>query len=99
MSLANDQRIYAVNKPFFENFSKVSDGNYTAKLKSSTETGPKVSEEDILEKSKGKKFGEVQSILKSINGVSSVKLTPSFPWVSTVPNDPNKITIELKVEE
>lgn len=99
MGLANDQRIYAVNKPFFENFSKVSDGNYTAKLKSSTETGPKVSEEDILEKSKGKKNGEVQSILKSINGVSSVKITPSFPWVSSVPNDPNKITIELKVEE
>ena len=98
-SVASDQRIYAINKPFFENFTKQNDSTYTAKLKSATQTGPKVTEEDILEKSKGKKNGEVTSILKSINGVSSVKITPSFPWVNSVPNDPNKITIELKVEE
>ena len=98
-SLASDQRIYAVDTPFFENFQKGNDGSYTAKLKSSTQTGPKVNEEDILEKSRGRKIGEVQSLLKSINGVSSVKITPSFPWVSSVPDDPNKITIQLKVEE
>ena len=98
-SVAADQKIYAINTPFFENFLKQSDGTYTAKLKSATQTGPKVTEEDILEKSRGKKIGEVQSLLKSINGVSSVKITPSFAWVSTVPDDPNKITIELKVEE
>ena len=98
-SVAADQKIYAINTPFFENFLKQSDGTYTAKLKSATQTGPKVTEEDILEKSRGKKIGEVQSLLKSINGVSSVKITPSFAWVSTVPDDPTKITIELKVEE
>ena len=98
-SVASDQKIYAINKSFFESFTKQSDGNYTAKLKSSTETGPKVTEEDILEKSKGKKVGEVQSLLKSINGVSSVSIKTSFPWVNAVPDDPNKITIELKVEE
>ena len=98
-SVAADQKIYAINKPFFENFTKQSDNSYVAKLKSATQTGPKVTEEDILEKSRGKKIGEVQSLLKSINGVSSVKITPSFPWVGTVPDDPNKISIELKVEE
>ena len=98
-SVAADQRIYAINKPFFENFTKQADNSYTAKLKSATQTGPKVTEEDILEKSKGKKTGEVQSILKSINGVSSVTIKTSFPWVNAVPDDPNKITIELKVEE
>lgn len=98
-SVAADQKIYAIDKPFFENFTKQSDTSYTAKLKSATQTGPKVTEEDILEKSRGKKIGEVTSLLKSINGVSSVKITPSFPWVSVVPDDPNKITIELKVEE
>ena len=97
-SLAQDQKIYKVDEPFFENFTK-SDDNYTAKLKSSTQTGPKVTEDDIMEKSKGKKIGEVQSLLKSINGVSSVNIKKSFPWVSTVPDNPNKITIELKVEE
>ena len=97
-SVAADQRIYAITTPFFENFQKDGD-KFTAKLKSSTQTGPKVTEEDVLEKSKGKKLGEVQSLLKSINGVSSVKISTSVPWVSTIPNDPNKITIELKVEE
>ena len=58
-----------------------------------------VTEEEILEKSKGRKIGEVQSLLKSINGVSSVKIDKSFFWVNSVPNDPNKVEIELKVEE
>lgn len=97
-SVAADQKIYAITTPFFENFQKDGD-KFTAKLKSSTQTGPKVTEEDVLEKSKGKKIGEVQSLLKSINGVSSVKINTSVPWVNSVPNDPNKITIELKVEE
>ena len=96
--LASDQRIYAIDNPFFENFTKA-DNNYTAKLKASTKSGPRVNEEDIMNKSRGKKVGEVQSILKSINGVSSVKVDTSFPWVSFVPDDPNKVTIDLKVEE
>lgn len=96
--LAQDQKIYAIDKPFFENFAN-NGGSYVAKLKSSTKSGPKVTEEDILEKSKGKKVGEVQSLLKSINGVSSVSVKTSFPWVGSVPDDPNKVTIELKVEE
>ncbi len=96
--LASDQKIYAVDKPFFENYSNANN-SITAKLKSSTKSGPKVTEEDVLEKSKGKKVGEVQSLLKSINGVSSVSIKTSFFWVKSVPNDPNKITIELKVEE
>ena len=97
-TVAPDQRIYGIDNPFFENFQKSNSGA-TAKLKSSTQTGPKVDENDILEKSKGRKTGEVQSLLKSINGVSSVDIKTSFPWVTTVPDDPNKITIELKVEE
>lgn len=97
-TLAADQKIYAVDTPFFENFKK-DNNTYTAKLKSSTQTGPKVTEEDVLEKAKGRKIGEVQSLLKSINGVSSVNIKKSVPWINKVPDDANKITIELKVEE
>ena len=97
-SLAEDQKIYSIGSPFFEKFTN-DNGKFTAKLKTTTQTGPKVTEEDILEKSNGKKVGEVQSLIKSINGVSSVKVTTPFFWVNSVPNDPNKITIELKVEE
>ena len=58
-----------------------------------------MTEEDILEKVKGKKTGEVQSLLRSINGVSSVEIVPSFFWVWSVPEDTSKITIDLTMED
>ena len=96
--LADDQRVYSAGDPFFERFTDT-DGNYSAKLKSTTYSGPKVTEQDILEKSKGRKIGEVQTLIKSINGVSSVNVQPSYFWVRSVPNDENRITIELTVED
>mgnify|MGYP007069894550 CR=1 FL=1 len=97
-SIASDQKVYETGSAFLENFRE-NNGSYTARLKSTTQTGPSVTEEEILDKSKGRKVGEVQSLIKSINGVSSVKVNTSFFWVNSVPNDANKITIELKVEE
>ena len=97
-SIASDQKIYSYGDPFFEKFVE-SDGNFSAKLKSTIQVGPEVTEEEVLEKAKGKKIGEVQSLIKSINGVSSVTVEKSFFWVSAVPDDANKITVELKVEE
>ncbi|MBR3220564.1 hypothetical protein IKF76_01730 [Candidatus Saccharibacteria bacterium] len=96
--LAEDQRVYSTGNPFFERFNEA-DGKYTAKLKTTIQSGPKVTEQDILEKSRGRKIGEVQTLLKSINGVSSVTVKPSYFWVRSVPNDDNRITIELTVEE
>lgn len=94
--IAEDQKIYSFGKPRFENFTE-SGGGFSAKLKTTYKTGPKVSDSEILEKSKGRKIGEVQSLIKSINGVSDVKVEPSFFWVRSVPNDPNRITIKIKV--
>ncbi len=93
--LASDQRIYSFGEPYFERFTSIEE---SARLKATTETGPTVTEEEILEQSKGKKIGEVQSRLKSITGVSTVDIKPSFFWVSSVPNNPNKVTIDLTVE-
>ncbi|MBQ6355455.1 hypothetical protein IJJ18_03545 [Candidatus Saccharibacteria bacterium] len=97
--LSSDQKLYSIGNPFFEKFSSDDKGNATAKLKTTTQAGPKITEEDVLEKVKGKKTGEVQTLIKSINGVSSVKVDPSFFWVTRIPTDPNRIQIELKVEE
>ena len=97
-NIPDDRDIYSVGSPFLEYFIESEDG-YSAKLKTTYQIGPKVSETDILEKSKGKKIGEVQSLLKSINGVSSVNIKKSVFWVNSIPTDPNKITIELNVEE
>ena len=91
-------KIYSLGKPFFERF--VDDANnYTAKIKTTYKTGPIVSEAEIMEKSKGKKIGEVRAQLESINGVKSVDITTNFMWVHSIPNDENKITIKLDVEE
>lgn len=90
--VAADQKIYSIGEPYFERFTDIEN---EARLKTTVETGPTVTEEDILEKVKGKKTGQVQSLLRSINGVSSVNITTSYFWVWSVPNDPSRITIEL----
>ena len=71
----------------------------TAKLKTEYKTGPRVTEEMVAEKSLGKKTGEVQKQLKSINGITDVKIKTSFFWVSTIPNDTNKVEITIETEE
>lgn len=92
LQVAADQKIYSIGEPYFERFTDIEN---EARLKTTVETGPTVTEEDILEKVKGKKTGQVQSLLRSINGVSSVNITTSYFWVWSVPNDPSRITIEL----
>lgn len=97
-TLPADQKIYSTGNPFLERFSE-NGGNYTAKLKTTYQTGPKVTESDILEKVKGQKVGRVVALLKSINGVSNVNVDTSFFWVGTIPTDDNRITIDIKQEE
>ncbi len=94
--LTEDRRIYSIGEPYFERFTNIEE---SARLKTVIKTGPTVTEESILEKVKGRKIGEVQSLLRSINGVSSVEVTPSYFWVRSVPSDDSKITIDLTVED
>lgn len=97
--ISDDQRIYSVGDPFLERFTDTI-GGFTAKLKSTTQTGPKVTEQDIMDKTKGKKVGEAKAIIKDINsGISNVEVEVSYFWVTSIPNDENKITIEMNVEE
>ena len=95
-SVAADQRVYSVGDPYVERFTDLKE---PARLKTVVRTGPTVTEDAVMEKSKGRKIGEVRSLLQSINGVSSVEIVPSYFWVNSVPNDPNKVTIELTVED
>lgn len=95
MSLNDDQKLYSIGSPYFERFTNLEE---PARLKTVVAIGPVLTEDTILDRVKGVKIGEAQSILKSINGVSSVEITPSYFWVRSVPNDPNKITINLQME-
>lgn len=90
------QKIYSVGKPYFERYSDITE---PARLKTSITTGPTVTEEDIFEKVKGHKTGEVQSLLRPINGVSSVEVRTPYFWVWSVPTDRSKVTITLTGED
>ena len=96
--LSDSQKIYEINDPFVENFMKT-DSGYTGKLKTSYTTGPKVTESDIVEIVKGRGLGDAQHSLRDIDGISSVRIDTSFPWVTSIPGDTNKITVILEVKE
>lgn len=94
-SLGDGQRIYSFGDPYFERVTTTSDTTYSARLKTTVYTGPEITEEEILEEVKGKRIGDARSLLRSIDGVSDVSIETSFFWVSSIPSDANKITINL----
>lgn len=95
--ISDTQKIYTINNPFVENFI-ATDTGFAGKLKTSYKFGPKITDEDILELVKGKGIGDIQHTLKSIDGVGTIEIEKSMPWVNAAPSDSNKITIELTVE-
>ena len=88
-----------IDKAFIDAFKDDGEGKHSGKLKSIVKIGPKITEADIMEKSLGKKVGEVQTMIKSIKGVTSVEVKPSYFWVTKVPKNQNKVHIELKTDE
>ena len=99
-TIEEGKRLYSIGEPFIEYFTESSDGNYTAKLKTTYKVGPEISETEILEKIRGEKIGRIEPILKdAFSGISSVKTEKSYFWVNSVPSDENKVKIELTVEE
>ena len=81
---------------FVESFKQSDDKkSYTGKLKTTVQIGPNVTEQSVADRILGKRMGEVQAMLKSINGVTEVKTTPSYFWVTSVPEDINKVKIRI----
>ncbi len=94
------QRVYDTgrDKIQFSDFTKKS-GNTKVILATTGQLGPKIDDNEIKDKVKGKQYGDIQADLESISGVDSAD-TKFFPfWVNTVPNDPKKITVEFKLNE
>ena len=94
--ISDKEHIYAIGDPFIENFTTIESG-YTGRLKTSYTFGAKLSEQIIVDLLKGQRLGNVNPILKD-EGASEVKINPSYPWVTSVPNDINKITINIEEE-
>ena len=95
--LGEDQKIYEIGSLFIERFQE--NNANSAKLKAIVKTGPEVTEKTVLDKSLGKKIGEVTTLIKSINGVSEVKVDTSFPWVRSIPEDINKVSVNITIDE
>ncbi|HVS58189.1 MAG TPA: hypothetical protein VHD60_00415 [Candidatus Saccharimonadales bacterium] len=77
---------------------KVTDKSATSVQVSMSATavaGPDLKIADIKKAAAGKKGGDVQSMLKANPGVTSVVVRLSPFWVSSVPNNPDKITVHF----
>lgn len=99
--LAENYKIYKMNDPFIENFTAVGDG-YIGKIKTSFVSGPKVTENDVIDIIKGKGLGEARAdLLDAFSGIDSnkTKINVSYPWVFSIPSNPVKITVTIEVEE
>ena len=71
----------------------------TATLSANAKVGPDIDENEIVKMVTGKRYGEIESAVKAINGVSSVDVNMSPFWVSKTPSDPAKITVDITVEQ
>ncbi len=97
--LADGYKIYEMNDPFIENFTKTEAG-YIGKLKTSYVSGSEVTAKDVVETVMGKGLGTGRDDLtKAYSGISKVTTEVSFPWVTSFPNDEEKITVNIIVED
>jgi hypothetical protein len=96
----DSEKVYStgVDEATVGNFRK--DGEtLLASVTSNGSVGPVINEDSIKEQVKGKRYGEVQQSLESINGIKSVDVQFSYFWVRTVPNNTDKISIQFKVQD
>lgn len=90
-----DQKIYdnGVGSATFTQFTVV-DGGYTTKVSSQAQVGPQINEESLKQQLVGKRAGEIQQQLLTVEGVEDVETT-FFPfWVTKAPGA-DKITIKF----
>lgn len=97
---SKDQRTYAngADKATFTNIAPVND-SYSANLVATAKIGPKIDDSAIKETAKGKRYGDVQSAIEATQGVDDVDVKFWPFWVTSVPNDTNKIKVEFNLNE
>lgn len=75
------------------------DGAMTVRLSANGLIGPEIEEAQVKDLARGKTYGDIQSSLEAIQGVDDVD-TQFWPfWVRTVPDSPDRITVEFKLED
>ncbi len=71
------------------------DKEITIDVTASGKIGPNIDEAKLKELIKGKKFGDAQTTLSGIAGVNDVHINFSYFWVTSMPNDTEKIHIQF----
>ena len=96
----DDRRIYdnGSGDVTFTNIASSDDG-FTGNVVATAKIGPKIEDDRVKDLAKGKRYGEIQSSLESIQGIDSVDVKFWPFWVSSAPNDPNKINVEFNLQE
>lgn len=92
-------------KIFSSGVDEATVGNYRqqdqaqlATITTSASVGPVIEDAAVKEAAKGKIYGDVQSTLQSRTGIKEVDVKFSYFWVTRVPSDIEKITIEYKID-
>lgn len=93
------QKVYStgINEATVGNYRQEGD-TMLATVNATGSIGPKIDEAAVKDQVEGKRYGEVQQSLEAIDGIQEVDVQFSYFWVRTVPNNPNKISIEFKVK-
>jgi hypothetical protein len=95
-----DQRVYdnGSGGATFTNVTMTSNG-ITANLVATAKIGPKIEDSTIKDSAKGKRYGEIQSAIEAIQGVDDVDVKFWPFWVSSAPNDTNRIKVEFNLND
>lgn len=96
----SDQRTYnnGADKVTFTNVDAVEKG-FTGNVVATAKIGPKIEDSVIKDRSKGKRYGEIQESIEAIQGVENVDVKFWPFWVTTAPNDVKRINVEFKLNE
>ncbi len=99
MDSSKNQRIYddGYSKVTLSGYQSGDNGSSTVNIATTGQFGPNIDKEAIKDQVKGKNFGDAQSLLSSINNVDNVDIKFPYFWVTTIPNDSNKITVEFQI--
>jgi hypothetical protein len=95
-----DQRTYnnGADKVTFTNVN-AADKGFAANVVATAQIGPKIEDSVIKDRSKGKRYGEIQQTIEAIQGVDNVDVKFWPFWVTTAPNDVKRINVEFKLHE
>ncbi len=97
--LSDEQKIYDIRDMYMESFAQARNG-YTGRLKAQYFVGPKITETEVVDKVLGKGIGDAKrEISDSYEGVSDITITTSYPWVMSVPNDSNRVSVKFTVKD